>query len=460
MEPLSHYSNSYSGQASLALIGQRFQALHIWPVVERQMQIAQKVRQHQPLDKLLDLFITLLAGGVGVVEVNTRVRPDQVVQRGFGRQACAEQSTISDTLDACTASNVAQLRTALGAIMQQHSRSMRHDPTRGLLRLDVDMMGLPTNRQGEGVCKGYFGTHRAHRGRQIGRVVASDYDEIVVERLYDGARQLERSLPELVEAAEHVLQLDQATDMKGMTGPNGLNYRENTLVCVDAGGGSDSDIDWLLARRYWVLTKVHSWQRARRLARSVTQWYIDPKQPQRQVGWPTLPHHYLTPTRQLSLDWIDERGKHHYAALVSNLSDEQLCHLLGLPMIPDAAHVAPWLMLHAYDTRGGGVETQNRADQQGLGLAHRHKRSFAAQEILMLLTHLAHNFVIWMRDELAATDVRFTHYGVKRMVRDVFQIDGHVIFDDHGHMTAIQLNPRHALAAAVQAAFPLVMNEM
>jgi hypothetical protein len=34
------------------------------------------------------------------------------------------------------------------------------------------------------VCKGFFGSHRAHRGQQIGRVVVSDYDEIVAEALY------------------------------------------------------------------------------------------------------------------------------------------------------------------------------------------------------------------------------------------------------------------------------------
>ena len=436
--------SEYSRQASLALIGQRFQTLQIWMKVEKYVRIKQKVRQHQPLDKLLDLFIMLLAGGIGVVEVNTRVRPDRVVQRSFGRQQCAHQSTVSRMLDVCTTVTVDQMRQAIQEIYQEWGLGMRHDTSRGLLRLDVDMTGLPTDRQGEGIVKGYFAAHRARRGRQVGRVCVSDYDEIVIQRLYSGARQLERSLPELVEASESVLRLQSNP---------GQNTRENTLLCVDAGGGTDTDIDWMLSRGYRILTKVHAWWRAKQLSQSVATWQIDPKHPQRRVGWPTRPHEYNAPTRQLVLDYVDTQAKHHVAALVSNLTDDQLCVLLNIPPIADAASMAPWLMLHAYDTRGGGVEAQNRNDKQGLGLTHRHKRTMASQEMLLLLANLAHNFTIWMRNELAATNVRFTHYGLKRMIRDVFQIDGRVRFNDQALISYVKLNPDHALSPAVMAAF-------
>ena len=52
-------------------------------------------------------------------------------------------------------------------------------------------------------------------------------------------------------------------------------------------------------------------------------------------------------------------------------------------------------VLHVYDLRGGGIETQNRSDRQGLGLSRRNKLRFAAQELLALLAQLAHNQVIW-----------------------------------------------------------------
>ena len=103
----------FTPRAGLVALGLRTQAWGVWNVIHQQLHIKQKVREHEPLDKLLDCFINILAGGSGLVEINLLVRPDVAVQRAFGRPSCAEQSTISDTLNACTADNVHQLRTAV-----------------------------------------------------------------------------------------------------------------------------------------------------------------------------------------------------------------------------------------------------------------------------------------------------------------------------------------------------------
>jgi hypothetical protein len=129
---------AYSSQASLASLGERFQSMGIWSVIDEAVKIKQKVREHTPAEKLLDGFINILAGGIGVVEVNTRVRPDAAVQRAFGRQVCAEQSTISRTVNACTTQNVQQMRSALTTIFRQHSRSYRHDYAQHMLLIDID----------------------------------------------------------------------------------------------------------------------------------------------------------------------------------------------------------------------------------------------------------------------------------------------------------------------------------
>ncbi len=84
----------YSACASLVALGVQCQQLNIWTVVQEHVRIQQKVRQHQPLDKLLDCFINILAGGKGVVEINTRVRPDRALQLAFPRTSpsCARRS--------------------------------------------------------------------------------------------------------------------------------------------------------------------------------------------------------------------------------------------------------------------------------------------------------------------------------------------------------------------------------
>jgi hypothetical protein len=223
----------FSARASLVAIGMQFCQLNIWATVGEHVKIKQKVLKHTPLDKLLDCFINILAGGTGLVEINTRVRPDQAIQRAFGRTGCAEQSTISDTLNACTIENVNEMRKAVETILKKHSQSYHHEYQSIWQLLDVDVTGMPAGRLGQGVTKGYFAKQMNRRGRQLGRVLATWYEEIVVDRLYNGKRQLDTSLPELVTDAETVLDLD-------------LAKRKRTILRVDGGGGDDDNINWIL----------------------------------------------------------------------------------------------------------------------------------------------------------------------------------------------------------------------
>src|SRR5260221_11214212 len=71
----------FSGDGSLAAVGQWLQAKGIRERVERYEEIRQKVLSDKPLDKLLSALITILAGGHGVVEINTRLRVLQITLR-------------------------------------------------------------------------------------------------------------------------------------------------------------------------------------------------------------------------------------------------------------------------------------------------------------------------------------------------------------------------------------------
>lgn len=92
--------------------------------IRTQVQIRQKTVKYTPVDKLYDAWISLLAGAHGLVEINTRLRTDSGLQQAFGHSACAEQSVVQETLDACTAENVTQLQQALDEIYQRHSQSV------------------------------------------------------------------------------------------------------------------------------------------------------------------------------------------------------------------------------------------------------------------------------------------------------------------------------------------------
>jgi hypothetical protein len=415
--------------------------LQIWKTVEQELQIKQKTVKHRPIEKVLDALINILAGGQGIVEVNTRVRTDKALQRAFGRKRCAEQSTISETLNACTEENVEQMRKALQTIYRNQGLGYKHVYENGYQVIDVDMTGMVAGRKAEHATKGFFSGKRNRRGRQLGRVLASLYDEIVYEKLYPGTVQLEKSLQELILGAETVLVMDE-------------KRRKKTIVRVDGGGGRDEDINWMLERDYLIVTKVKNWKRAYKLAKSVTRWFPDPKVPDRELGWVEEPYPYCRPTRQIAMRWSKGENSWHYRILVFSLSDEMLFELIRQSMpinLSDEKLLAA--VVDAYDLRGGGVETAIRNSKQGLGLTKRNKRSFSAQEILVFLAQLAYNLVVWVRNLLVFFYPDLEHFGMLRLLRDVFHISGKVLFDKKGYILSVRLNKDHHLALPVYKAF-------
>ncbi len=228
--PTQHH---FTACASLAALGVQIKRLDLFGPIRERVQIEQKTLKHSPIDKLYDAFISLLAGAGGLVEINSRLRADSALQAAFGRTACADQSLVQRTLNTCTAENVTQMEQAMDTIYRKLSQGFQHDYRARLQVLDVDMSGLPCGPKAAFATKGYFAKQRNRRGRQLGRVLASHYAEIVVDRLFEGRTQLTRALQPLMQAAEKTLRLDQAK-------------RARTIVRVDSGGGSLDDVNWLL----------------------------------------------------------------------------------------------------------------------------------------------------------------------------------------------------------------------
>ncbi|HXZ05256.1 MAG TPA: transposase [Ktedonobacteraceae bacterium] len=429
-------TKQFSSCASLAAIGIKLRDWKVFEPIEQTVQIAQKTIKDSPTDKLYDAFISILAGAQGLVEINTRLRADAALQRAFGRSRCAEQSVVQDTLNACTAENVEQMERALDTIYRRHSQGSQHDYQADYQILDVDMSGLPCGPKAAFATKGYFAKQRNRRGRQLGRVLASRYQEVVVDRLFDGKTQLTRALQPLMLAAECTLHLDEDT-------------RSRTIVRVDAGGGSLDDVNWLLARGYQVQGKDYSGQQAKRLASTVEHWFTDPQQPERQFGWVTeVSHAYVRPVKRVAVRCHQQDGQFAYGVLLSTLPAQHVLVLTGqqLSVLEDPAAV---LLAYVtfYDQRGGGVETSFKSDKQGLGIGKRSKKRFAAQQLVMLLGTLAHNVIVWARHWLTSPTLQ--HYGTLRMVRDVFHISGFLLTDACGQIVQIVLNQSAPLASAL-----------
>src|SRR5579871_340853 len=374
----------YSPRACLAAIGLWIQQDNLFQPIAQMVTIRQKTLKHTPAQKLYDGFISVLAGARGLVQINKRLRSDPALQRAFGRRMCAEPSVVEDTFDACTQENVQQMQQALTVLYRRHSQGFRHDYQAHWQMLDVDLRGLPCGKKAEFATKGYFAHQRHRRGRQLGRVFASDYREIVCEQLFDGTTQLRSALLPLVQQAQQVLELTQ-------------EQRHRTILRVDSGGGTVEDINGVLTQGYQFHGKDYSGARAQCLAESVRDWVDDPKVAGRQVGWVTAPDRsYVRPVFRIAVRCRKLNGQWGVGVLVSTLSAQDVILLTHQPIHraqdPTAVLLAYVLL---YDTRGGGVETALKEDKQGLELGQRNKRRFAAQQRVILLSTLAHNVIVW-----------------------------------------------------------------
>lgn len=431
-------TTEYSSAASLAGLVAHLASRGIFDELRQGVHIRQKTVKDSPQDKVQDILLALLCGVQRLVELNTRLAQEAALQRAAGRSRCAEQSVAQQTLDSATEQNVAELQQVLTRLLQRHSQVAQHPFGSHWLLLDVDLTGLPAGKHAAESRKGSFSEPKHRRGRQQGRVLASQYGEIVCDALYPGNTLLVQVLPDLLTQAEQVLGLQPF-------------QRQRTIVRIDGGGGSIDSVNHLLEHGYAVVTKDYSFRRTGKLVKSVTAWVADSTQPNRQMGWVNEEStDYVAPVRRLAVRSKSAKGRWQYAVLLfANLSDFDLLTLMGERSTTDAATIME-AYLHCYDQRGGGIESSFGQDKSGLGLTKRTKKRFQAQRFLMLLGTLAHNLVSWSRRWLAQTSpqvaARLRHYGIKRMIRDLYQIKGVLCFDAQGRLDSITLCSATSLA--------------
>jgi hypothetical protein len=434
----------FSARATLAALGVKICQMKLFEPITQKVQIAQKTVKYRPTEKLMDAEIAILAGAHGMVEINKRVRPDRGLQAAFDRDGCAEQSVVQDTLDACTKENIIQMQEALDMIYRQHSRGYRHNYEKGWQLLDADMTGRPCGKKAAFATKGYFAKQRNRRGRQEGYLIATLYEEIVAKQLFDGKTQLTKALRPLVEAAEKTLGLDQDVEKC-----------QRTILRVDSGGGSVDDINWVLQRGYHLHCKDYSGTRAQNLAESVIEWFDDPRCPERQIGWVTAEADiYYRPVKRIAVRCRKNNGQWGVGVLISTLSPQDVLKLTGQPVVIACGPLAILLAyVYFYDQRGGGVETEIKEDKQGLGTSKRNKKRFEAQYMLTLLESLAHNILVWARHWLAPLCPKVTQFGMLRLVRDAFHMNGLIVLDQTAHIVKIVFNQADPLAKELHAGF-------
>lgn len=128
-----------------------------------------------------------------------------------------------------------------------------------------------------------------------------------------------------------------------------------------------------------------------------------------------------------------------------------------------------------YDKRGGVPESTFCQDYQGIAVRKRRKGGFIAQKVLVLLSQLAHNLIIWMKNWLndaleaslftgeeeptnkesktiALAQKTIQQRGIKRFIRQILALSGKVVLKER-KVVCIILNPLYPLIKRFKTAF-------
>jgi hypothetical protein len=264
----------HSGHTLVAMLGQQSRQQKLLEPFHKIIKIEQKTILHTPTQKLQDCMVTMLIGNTTIYETNTTLSAEPALWKAWGRDNCADQSTIHRTLDACTLKNVEQLHQVNALFLKSVGRSLRHDYTKGPLIIDGDITGLPCSKHYEGASPGYFADcPKGTSGRQLFRFSAADYNEIIHEQTFPGNTGSSNlaNFMRVLEATFAVLGLEP-------------NQKGQVLLRLDAGYGTADILNYLIKEGYQFVVKLYSSSRAIKLCSTVKKWLPDPKQPLRAAA--------------------------------------------------------------------------------------------------------------------------------------------------------------------------------
>lgn len=141
--------------APLAVLSAHYQDQNILEPLQK-MQIPMRNRYFEPVDKLIQVFLSILAGCETLSEVTSILKSERMLAAVWGWDHFADQSSLSRTLDVLTQKQIDELRTSNTKIWKSRSQIMARD-WRKYLWLDYDLSALPCGPKAEAAMKGYFG---------------------------------------------------------------------------------------------------------------------------------------------------------------------------------------------------------------------------------------------------------------------------------------------------------------
>jgi hypothetical protein len=248
-------------------------------------------------------------------------------------------------------------------------------------------------------------------------VHAPQYHETLFSRLYPGNRESHTTYVPVLQALTTFLGFTEA-------------QKARTILRSDAGFGSDSNVNTALLDHWQVVTKSSGGRRPAAVIRQIpdTAW-LELRPDDRWVAVAPAPVQLVRPVQWLALRWRAQRGNLKQALVVCSVDTWSSAEII-----------------HYYDDRGA-CETEIQADKGGLQMGRRRKKVATAQEVLILLTDVAHNLLAWTTPWMFPSGP-LAQMGATQMIQDVLSMPGRLIFERR-QLVEVQLNQLHPYATEV-----------
>ena len=159
---MQHYElanfDDFSITGFLVPTGHYAQKIGLIDLFKEHLKIKMKTIHHTPVEKIIELFVSMIAGCPDIKTVNNRLVPDKLAAAAWCQKQFADQSQASLVLHRITPENLLELEEIFQTLFDEQSLARRH-PRNDWLIVDVDMTGLPvspSSRTYEGATFGFM----------------------------------------------------------------------------------------------------------------------------------------------------------------------------------------------------------------------------------------------------------------------------------------------------------------
>jgi hypothetical protein len=167
--------------------------------------IRQKQLRHDPIDKLLTFFVSLVDGCGYTSDIDTALKPYPALAHAWTLPAFAGQNVVNDTLHRLTWKHIGQIEHVFQFLFERQSLACQQPRDLPLI-VDVDTMGLrvsPRSHSIEWAEVGYFPKGKGQKGLQFSAAfIGANFREVLGGFLAPGYAHILNQMPALLELIE------------------------------------------------------------------------------------------------------------------------------------------------------------------------------------------------------------------------------------------------------------------